>query len=59
MIKKRKTSKLSWCLNCNEPSVKVKVYIRKRDGKKCRCEFCLNVGCTYKKDLPFPNEVPV
>ena len=49
--------KLGYGCNCKEPSVRVKVYRRKRDGKLCRMEYCINKGCGYKQDLPFPEEV--
>ena len=45
---------LGYCEKCKEESVKVKVYIR-RDGVKCRVEYCLNKICGYKKELPFIN----
>ena len=48
---------LKWCNDCRENSVKVKVYARKKDGKKCRVEFCLNARCGYRKELPFNNYI--
>jgi len=47
---------LGYCNNCKKNSIKVKVYVRKSDGKKCRVEYCLN-RCGYKKDLPFPEQI--
>ena len=49
--------RLHWCNNCKENSVVVEVYTRKSDGKRCRVEYCINKGCGYKQDLPFPGEV--
>ena len=48
-----KMNKLYYCNHCKENSVKRKVYVRKKDNKKCRVEFCLNKGCGYRKRLPF------
>ena len=57
-MKLRKPKKrLGWCPHCKEKSVRVKVYIRKRDGKKCRCEYCINKECPYKMYLPFPEDI--
>ena len=49
--------RLHWCNNCKENSVVVEVYTRKKDGKLCRVKYCINKGCGYKQDLPFPDEV--
>ena len=49
--------RLGWCSNCKEYSVRVKIYIRKRDSSKRRFEHCINKGCGYKQDLPFPKQV--
>ena len=43
--------------NCKEKSIVVKIYIRKRDGVRCRFEHCINKGCGYKQSLPFPEQV--
>jgi len=47
---------LGWCSICKEKSVRVKVYIRK-DGKRKRVAYCINKGCGYKEELPFPQLV--
>ena len=49
---------LGYCNNCREYSVKVKVYVRESDGKKCRVEYCMNANCGYRKALPFPEDSP-
>ena len=43
---------LEYCNECKEDSIKVKAYTRE-DGVKCRTSYCSNVGCGYRKDLPF------
>jgi len=48
---------LGWCSNCKERSVRLKIYKRKKDGKKRRCEHCINEGCGYSLDLPFPEDI--
>lgn len=42
-------NKLSWCSNCKENSIKVKIY----GEPKRRVEFCINKGCGYKLMLSF------
>jgi hypothetical protein len=54
---RREGNVLSWCNACKEPSMKVKVYTRKADNKRCRVEICLNKGCRNKRELPFPEEL--
>jgi hypothetical protein len=49
------------CPNCKENSVVVKTYIiftpypRTEPLKKSRVEFCINKGCGYCLQLPYPN----
>ena len=48
---------LSPCPNCREMSVAVKIYRTRGDKRKKRVEFCLNHGCGYRKELPFPSDL--
>lgn len=48
--------RLSYCSTCNENSVATKVYNRKSDGKRCRVVFCINKGCGFKQEVPFPED---
>lgn len=46
---------LSVCPNCKEKSVATKVWTDKT-GKKRRVTFCINKGCGYKREFPFPED---
>lgn len=50
-----KKKELGFCNFCKENSVVTKVYTR-RGGKKCRVLYCLNKGCGYREELPFPED---
>lgn len=41
---------LAWGSCCKERSIKTKAYVRK-DSVVCRVEYCVNVGCGYKRSL--------
>jgi len=49
--------KLHLCPKCKENSTVRRCYTRKRDGVDRRVEYCVNVGCGYRKDLTLPKEV--
>jgi hypothetical protein len=52
---KRKNS-FQWCDRCKENSTVIKIYTDSKGARK-RVMLCMNNGCGYKIDLPFPEEV--
>ena len=45
-----------WCDRCKENSTVMKIYTDSKEVRK-RVLLCMNKGCGYKIDLPFPEEV--
>jgi len=44
-----------WCDHCKENSVRIKCYDGE-NGKRKRVMFCINKGCGYVQNIPFPEE---
>ena len=44
---------MHWCDRCHENSVRIKCYDR-ADGIRSRIAYCINKGCGYRQEIPFP-----
>jgi hypothetical protein len=52
----KRESSFQWCSGCKENSVVVKCYDDK-NGERKRVMYCVNKGCGYRLNLPFPMEM--
>lgn len=53
----KRENSFHWCSECKENSVVIRCYTDKGTDERKRVLLCMNKGCGYKVDLPFPLEV--